>query len=82
MLQELPSALALRLLLVTSLLVFVERPFSPFVIGDTSERTLLLHAIAALIALAIAVVSVVALRSIKAGADTARIGLSGATAGD
>ena len=76
------SPLALRLLLVTGLLVLIERPFSPFVIGDTSARTLVLHAVAALIALALALVSVVALRSVKAGGDTAAIRVSGATAGD
>jgi hypothetical protein len=59
--------LALRLLLILSLLTFVERAFSPFALGLTDMPTLLLHAAGALVALVLAVASVSAVRSSQRG---------------
>jgi hypothetical protein len=55
------STLALRLLLATGLVVFVERLYSPLVVGGSALPGLALHAIAALLALATAVAAFIAL---------------------
>lgn len=60
--------LALRLLLILSLITFVESAFSPVALGLADTPTLLLHAAAALVALVLAVASVSALRAADRGA--------------
>lgn len=57
------SALSLRLLLVTALIVFLERPFSPLVLGDAGPLGLVLRLVAAALALATAVTCAMALRA-------------------
>lgn len=60
------SLLSLRLLLVVSLLLFVERPFSPFVLGQFGVNTVAMHALGAFVALGLALASVAGLRSAEA----------------
>ncbi len=66
------SMLALRLLLVVSLMLFVERPFSPLVLGQFALDRLVIHAVGALVALALALAAVGGLRA----ADSTRHALS------
>ncbi len=61
-------ALALRLLLIASLITFVERVFSPLALGQTDAPTLLLHGTAAVVSLVLAIASVSALRAARRGA--------------
>lgn len=58
------STLALQLLFATALIVFIERPFSPFVLGAASPSELALHLVAALLALALGVSAVIGIRAI------------------
>lgn len=77
------SALSLRLLLVTALIVFLERPFSPLVLGDSGPFGLVLHLLAAALALATAITSAVALRASEhARRSTTRLDLEHATSGE
>lgn len=74
------SNLALRLLLLTGLIVFVERMFTPFQLGDFGPATLALHGMAALVALAMALTAVASLRAVEhARRTTMRITLEHAT---
>ncbi len=74
------STLSLRLLLATGLIVLVERPFSPLVLGDTGVSDLALHVLAALIALGLALASVAGLRQVdEARRATSRMALGHAT---
>lgn len=59
------SRMSLRLLLVVSLLLFVERPFSPFVLGQFSLTAVGLHALAAFLALGVALAAVAGLRAME-----------------
>lgn len=59
------SRMSLRLLLVVSLLLFVERPFSPFVVGQFALTSIALHVIAAFLALGVALAAVAGLRAIE-----------------
>ena len=76
------STLSLRLLLVTGLLVVVERLFSFVALGGTTPLGLVLRVITAMLALAMAIVSVAGLRSAEAARRaTTRITLQHATGG-
>ena len=77
------STLSLRLLLLTGLIVFIERPFSPFALGGTTITSLAVHLVAALLALALAITSVAGVRSVeRARRATARIALDHAAGGE
>jgi hypothetical protein len=64
------GAAALRILLVLSLIFFVERAFSPLALRITDATLLALHALAAFVALALALACVAAIRGSAAGATT------------
>ncbi len=74
------TALALRLLLATALIVVIERLFSWFGLGGTTPLGLALRILAAVIALLMAIVSAAGLRSAeRARRATTRISLQHAT---
>lgn len=76
------STLALRVLLATSLLVFVERLSSPLVVAGSTLLSLALHVLAALLALATAVASFLALQAAdRARRSTELVELQHATVG-
>lgn len=76
------STLALRLLLAAGLLVFVERLSSPLVVAGSTLPSLGLHVLAALLALATAVASFLALQEAeRARRSTALVELQHATVG-
>lgn len=60
------SPLALRLQLAVSLLLFIERPFHPFMTQRTDVATLALSAVAAFLALTLALASMAGLRMLRA----------------
>jgi hypothetical protein len=61
--------LALRLLLATALLFVIERAFSPFALRVVDPLALVLHELAALVALALAIASASAIRGQRARSD-------------
>lgn len=61
--------LALRLLLATALLFVIERAFSPFALRVVDPIALVLHELAAFVALALALACASAIRGRRAGAD-------------
>jgi hypothetical protein len=60
--------LSLRLLFTLALILFVERAFSPFVLRLTDPAQLGLHALAALVALALALAIARTIRGVVPGA--------------
>lgn len=61
--------LALRLLLTTALLFVIERAFSPFALGIVDPLVLVLHELAAFVALALALACASAIRGRRANAE-------------
>jgi len=63
------GTLALRLLLATALLFVIERAFSPFALRVVDPIALVLHELAAFVALALALACASAIRGMRANAD-------------
>ena len=72
------GTLALRLLLATALLFVIERAFSPFAVRVVDPIALVLHELAAFVALALALASASAIRGRRASSDNSAASLEAA----
>jgi len=72
------GTLALRLLLATALLFVIERAFSPFALRVVDPIALVLHELAAYVALALALASASAIRGRRASSDNSAASLEAA----
>ena len=72
------GTLALRLLLATALLFVIERAFSPFALRVVDPIALVLHELAAFVALALALASASAIRGRRASSDNSAASLEAA----
>jgi hypothetical protein len=72
------GTLALRLLLATALLFVVERAFSPFALRVVDPIALVLHELAAFVALALALASASAIRGRRANSESSAASLEAA----